>query len=153
FRGTNGMKTGFICASGFNMVATATRNGKTLAAVVLGAESVSDRSEMAASLLKNGFKPKFFPGAKPSLAAFKATRAPGPAVDLHDQICGKRQKQEDDEEPLLAGATGSALEPRFRLMDPVPVVTGMNTKAAGAPDQSAAKKAVGANVPIPRPRP
>ena len=33
------MKTGFICASGFNLVASATRNGKRLIAVVLGAPS------------------------------------------------------------------------------------------------------------------
>jgi D-alanyl-D-alanine carboxypeptidase len=151
FRGANGMKTGFICASGFNMVATATRSGKTLAAVVLGADSASDRAEMAAALLQGGFKPKLFGGNKPSLAGFKAGRAPGPAVDLHNQVCGKRQKQEGEEEPLLAGATGrSALEPRFRTMDPVPVVTGMADKT----EKTATKKAVGSgNVPIPRPRP
>jgi D-alanyl-D-alanine carboxypeptidase len=151
FRGANGMKTGFICASGFNMVATATRSGKTLAAVVLGADSANDRSEMAASLLQDGFKPRFFGGNKPSLAGFKASRAPGPAVNMRNQVCGKRQKQEGEEEPLLAGATGrSALEPRFRVMDPVPVVTGMTAQDAGK-----AKKAVGGtgNVPIPRPRP
>ena len=34
------MKTGFICASGFNLVASATRNGKRIvAAVVLGSPS------------------------------------------------------------------------------------------------------------------
>ena len=36
YPGADGMKTGFICASGFNLVATATRNGKRLIAVVLG---------------------------------------------------------------------------------------------------------------------
>ena len=37
YAGADGMKTGFICASGFNLVASATRNGKRLIAVVLGA--------------------------------------------------------------------------------------------------------------------
>ena len=37
YPGADGMKTGFICASGFNLVASATRNGKRLIAVVLGA--------------------------------------------------------------------------------------------------------------------
>jgi hypothetical protein len=70
---------------------------------------------------------------------------------MHDQICGKHEKQEDDDEPLFASATGnSALVPRFRLMDPVPVVTGMNVKAVGAPKMPAD---VSGNVPIPRPRP
>ena len=39
YPGADGMKTGFICASGFNLVGTATRNGKRLIAVVLGAPS------------------------------------------------------------------------------------------------------------------
>jgi D-alanyl-D-alanine carboxypeptidase len=33
--GADGMKTGFICASGFNQVSSATRNGKTVVSVVL----------------------------------------------------------------------------------------------------------------------
>ena len=37
FAGADGMKTGYICASGFNLVASATREGRTLIAVVLGA--------------------------------------------------------------------------------------------------------------------
>ena len=39
YPGADGMKTGFICASGFNLVATASRNGKRLIAVVLGSPS------------------------------------------------------------------------------------------------------------------
>ena len=39
YPGADGMKTGFICASGFNLVATATRDNKQLIAVVLGAPS------------------------------------------------------------------------------------------------------------------
>ncbi|MEI8151699.1 MAG: D-alanyl-D-alanine carboxypeptidase family protein, partial [Hyphomicrobiales bacterium] len=35
YEGADGMKTGFICASGFNLVATASRNGKRLIVVVL----------------------------------------------------------------------------------------------------------------------
>ncbi len=37
YPGADGMKTGFICASGYNLVATATRGNKRLIAVVLGA--------------------------------------------------------------------------------------------------------------------
>ena len=39
YDGADGMKTGFICASGFNLVASATRHGKRLIAVVLGSPS------------------------------------------------------------------------------------------------------------------
>ena len=56
FPGADGMKTGFICASGFNLVASATRNGRRLIAVVLGAYSGHDRTLEAAKLLERGFE-------------------------------------------------------------------------------------------------
>jgi D-alanyl-D-alanine carboxypeptidase len=52
FRGADGMKTGFICASGFNQVSSATRNGKTVVSVVLGASSQEERAELSAGLLQ-----------------------------------------------------------------------------------------------------
>ena len=55
YSGINGMKTGFVCASGFNVVATATRGGRTLIAVVLGAVSGAERTVKAAQLLDSGF--------------------------------------------------------------------------------------------------
>jgi len=57
YPGADGMKTGFICASGFNLVATATRDGKRLIAVVLGAPSSAGRAIKAAQLLERGFAP------------------------------------------------------------------------------------------------
>src|SRR5712691_4731252 len=55
YPGADGMKTGFICASGFNLVASATRDGKRLIAVVLGAPSSAARALKAAQLLERGF--------------------------------------------------------------------------------------------------
>jgi len=54
YPGADGMKTGFICASGFNLVATATRDGRRLIAVVLGAPSAAVRAEKAARRLEQG---------------------------------------------------------------------------------------------------
>src|SRR5215467_10782229 len=56
YPGTDGMKTGFICASGFNLVATATRDNKQLIAVVLGAPSGASRAVKAAEMLEGGFR-------------------------------------------------------------------------------------------------
>ncbi|MGE0766746.1 MAG: D-alanyl-D-alanine carboxypeptidase family protein [Hyphomicrobiaceae bacterium] len=56
FEGADGIKTGFICDSGFNVVASATRDGQRLIAVVLGEPSGKDRDSRAASLLEHGFK-------------------------------------------------------------------------------------------------
>ena len=43
FPGADGMKTGFICDSGYNVVASATRDGRRLVAVVLGEQSRATR--------------------------------------------------------------------------------------------------------------
>jgi D-alanyl-D-alanine carboxypeptidase len=56
FEGADGLKTGFICDSGFNVVASATREGKRLMAVVLGEQTGIDRTLRAASLLEHGFQ-------------------------------------------------------------------------------------------------
>ena len=51
----DGMKTGFVCNSGFNLVASATRGGRKLVAVVLGAPNSGSRAEIARTLLAEGF--------------------------------------------------------------------------------------------------
>jgi D-alanyl-D-alanine carboxypeptidase len=55
YAGADGMKTGFICDSGFNVVASATRDGHKLIAVVLGEPTGSERTVRAANLLEHGF--------------------------------------------------------------------------------------------------
>jgi len=56
YDGADGMKTGFICDSGFNIVASATRDGHRLFAVVLGEVTGKERSARAANLLEHGFQ-------------------------------------------------------------------------------------------------
>jgi len=56
YPGADGMKAGFICDSGFNFVASATRASHKLIAVVLGEATVQARSLRAASLLEYGFR-------------------------------------------------------------------------------------------------
>ncbi len=56
FPGADGLKTGFTCDSGFNVVASASREGRRLMAVVLGESSGNERAVRAASLLEHGFQ-------------------------------------------------------------------------------------------------
>lgn len=56
FEGADGLKTGFTCDSGYNVVATATRDNRRLVAVVLGEPDGSSRAIRAASLLEHGFQ-------------------------------------------------------------------------------------------------
>ena len=51
----DGMKTGFTCPAGFNLVATASENNRRLMAVVLGATSGRSRADWAQGLLVSGF--------------------------------------------------------------------------------------------------
>ena len=55
YAGSNGMKTGYVCASGLNVVARAEREGRELIAVVLGGRSGLTRNIRAAKLLEEGF--------------------------------------------------------------------------------------------------
>lgn len=128
YRGSNGMKTGFICNSGFNIVASATRDGKTLIAVVLGADSSKERAEIAAGLLDKAFRPGLTLARRPDLAAFANASTVGEAVNMRSQVCAKRNKNEGEDDAVLAGLGlnkgGSSLEEkRFFVMEPVTVST------------------------------
>lgn len=55
FPGADGLKTGYVNASGYNLVATARRDGVRILAVVLGAPSPKVRTAEAGRLLEAGF--------------------------------------------------------------------------------------------------
>jgi D-alanyl-D-alanine carboxypeptidase len=101
----DGMKTGFICASGFNVVATATRNGRKLIVVVFGAHSGMGRSEKAAQLFEKGFASGGLSWLMPSLGTVDALQpiAASPP-NLRDEMCGKHRKrpaaEEEEEESV-----------------------------------------------------
>jgi D-alanyl-D-alanine carboxypeptidase len=56
FDGGDGMKTGYTCSAGYNIVATATRDGRRLVAIVLGEKSSGRRGRKANKLLGYGFQ-------------------------------------------------------------------------------------------------
>jgi D-alanyl-D-alanine carboxypeptidase len=90
FPGADGMKTGFICESGFNVVASATRDGRKLVAVVLGEPSVASRNDRATDLLEKGFRRYFWKslfGTRLDGLAIQASLSDGPA-HLRDSVCG-----------------------------------------------------------------
>ena len=94
YPGADGMKTGFICASGFNLVATATRNNKHLIAVVLGAPSGAARAIKAAEMLESGFSQNPLSWLTPSLGMVDALAPMDVAPpNLQDQTCGKHRKR------------------------------------------------------------
>jgi D-alanyl-D-alanine carboxypeptidase len=114
YPGADGMKTGFICASGYNVVASASRNGRRLIAVVLGAWSGAVRAQKAAQLLERGFNSGGLTWLTPSLGTVDAL-APIDAQppNLREEMCGghrrKPPSEENEEEgPDEAAATANA---------------------------------------------
>src|SRR5712691_10428098 len=108
YPGADGFKTGFICASGYNLVASATRNGKRLIAVVLGASSGTMRAVRAAQLLDRGFGGNGLAWLKPSLGTVDQL-APIDASppNLRDDMCGgKHKRPESDEDDTVASTAG-----------------------------------------------
>ncbi|MCD2180830.1 D-alanyl-D-alanine carboxypeptidase family protein [Rhizobium sp. GN54] len=65
FSGTIGMKTGFLCASGRNFVGLATRNGKRVMVVILGATTERERNERSAQYLTQAFEGRLSSAAGP----------------------------------------------------------------------------------------
>jgi D-alanyl-D-alanine carboxypeptidase len=55
FKGADGIKTGYVRASGFNLVTSAEQNGRRLVGVVLGGNSPNIRDRQMASLLQTAF--------------------------------------------------------------------------------------------------
>lgn len=78
YPGADGMKTGFIDASGFNIVTSAVRNGHRLIGVVLGGPSWAARDREMAALLDQGFAE--LAGAAPALARTGTPAAAPPAA-------------------------------------------------------------------------
>lgn len=56
FDGADGLKTGYIRASGYNLAASAARGDQRLIAVVLGGSSARERDAHAALLMERGFE-------------------------------------------------------------------------------------------------
>ena len=55
YQGTDGIKTGYIRASGFNLVASAVRNGRRVVAVVFGGKTPRSRDQHIAKLMDTAF--------------------------------------------------------------------------------------------------
>jgi D-alanyl-D-alanine carboxypeptidase len=156
YPGADGMKTGFICASGFNLVASATRDNRRLIAVVLGAPSSAVRALKAAQLLERGFNSSSgLSWLLPPLGTVETVQPVDAAPpNLRDEMCGphrKRPATEDEDDTIAANAApdspyalflsslhppkskgAAALMPDIKLGEPVVVYTGTKPPPPGA---------------------
>src|SRR5690348_6136054 len=109
YPGADGFKTGFICASGYNLVASATRDGRRLIAVVLGTSSGTMRAVRAAQLLDRGFTDNALSWLRPSLGTVDQLQpVDASPPNLHDEVCGgKHHHVPTDEDDALTASTAA----------------------------------------------
>ncbi|MEM6712775.1 MAG: serine hydrolase [Pseudomonadota bacterium] len=125
YRGAMGFKTGFICDSGFNLVAGARRGGRTIITVTLGARSGVERAAATAHQLDEGFRRSgglFGDVAGTPLASFAPT---GPvqteATRLRPVVCQRPRVRPTFQE--IAGQFGTA-SPAFNPTSAASAFTG-----------------------------
>lgn len=155
FDGADGMKTGFICASGFNQVSSATRGGRTVISVVLGADSLAARADDSANMLQQGLASS--PSEGVPLASLAAYGSTAEVNDISAAICNPKAAKIRSENRDEAGRQ-VLHSPYIREMTRPPVysyaglIPGSEPPPA-APTATAQGKSDVARVPIPQPRP
>ncbi len=115
YEGTDGIKTGYIRASGFNLVASAVRDGRRLVAVVFGGKSPRSRDRHVTGLMDTAFaqlantgiaKIPAPPAAKPVLAVADVSPAPTDAAAAEPADIGEGDIADagatDNDAPVLA---------------------------------------------------
>ncbi len=154
FDGADGMKTGYICASGFNQVSSATRNGRTVVSVVLGADSLGGRADISAELLQKALTTSGNSG--PRLDTLQPYGdAYGEVTDISAEVCNPKAREVRSEGRDEAGRM-KLRSPYIHEMGRPPrtvfagLIPGTETPAK---KPGSADVAEIANVPIPKPRP
>ncbi|MCV9964580.1 D-alanyl-D-alanine carboxypeptidase [Pararhizobium sp. BT-229] len=97
--GVQGMKTGYVCASGFNLVGLASRGSRRILTVVLGAPSARTREKETTYLFDQAFAT-----ASRGPTLISSAPSPLPAIDLRTKACGKNLREsfkiDEDNSPL-----------------------------------------------------
>jgi len=87
YAGLEATKTGYVCASGFNVAVSAVRGGRRVVGVVLGSPSAATRTRIMQELLDRGLA-----GATELRGNLRTVRAdaPAPGTDLRRRKCGRQ---------------------------------------------------------------
>ncbi len=101
YKGYDGIKTGYIRASGFNLASSAERDDRRLVVVVLGGSSPSTRDRKVADLLTDGFKKS--KGTGLMLAAKAPASGKKPTV-IEPQIADASAQKPSVAKTLVPGA-------------------------------------------------
>ncbi len=144
YQGADGLKTGFIQASGFNLAASAVRDGRRLIAVVMGGNTANWRDRRTADLLDRGFEE----------IAYAKAKTPTPPLNPKNQTAVAalaRYSQPTGPEPVGEGDVETGLdlvgETTAPMMQPIPDLAPV---PAPAPEVAAAPVVEDAPAAAPR---
>lgn len=94
--GADGIKTGYLCASGWNIVASASRDGRRVVAIVLGARREGERETVAGELIEAAFRaPLGEAGPRPTLDTLPRPAETAGPVDMRPYACEGRRPPAD----------------------------------------------------------
>jgi D-alanyl-D-alanine carboxypeptidase len=105
YKGADGFKTGFTCGSGYNLVASATRDGQRVIGVVLGSISRDQRTSQMTLLLDAGFARIATKGAPLNEAVLAEANAGVPPTVIASGTCATHG---DGESAVMAAARAGA---------------------------------------------
>jgi len=125
YEGADGIKTGYIGASGFNLAASAVRNGHRLIGVIMGGPTAGTRDREMAALLDQGFQEV---GAGTTMVAHRDV--PQPAVAEAEQAPSPTPREKPGMISKAASRLAAHLSPLSKA-EAAPLVHEQHTQPAG----------------------
>ena len=122
YDGTDGIKTGYVNASGFNLVTSVRRGDKRLVGVVLGGRSGGSRDAYMKTMLTKHFRgaangrmiaalPGSSTGARDPVATAQTAQAAAENKKAKGSLFGRKKKEEAPPNPEVAIAEATAVTP------------------------------------------
>ena len=107
YRGADGIKTGYTRAAGYNLVASANRNGERIITTVFGGRSTTTRNAQVAKLMDLGFNkaPRTIRIQKPQPPAYSAIVKASPAKSISKSLRPKIRPENNEADILIATNT------------------------------------------------
>ena len=104
YRGADGIKTGYTRAAGYNLVASANRNGERIITTVFGGRSTTTRNAQVAKLMDLGFKkaPRNVKIQKPEPPSYIVIKKLSPAKSISRSLRPKVRPENNGNGILIA---------------------------------------------------
>ncbi|MEN0000384.1 MAG: D-alanyl-D-alanine carboxypeptidase family protein [Pseudomonadota bacterium] len=154
YAGADGMKTGFVCASGFNIAASATRNSRTMIAIVLGEPDQQARAEKSAELLERGFAADTASLVQTIMSLPRPANASAVTANLRPQVCTEEARANRWDGRQIEGFIEfrtDLIQPRTRA--PLTLQTGLGGAIGASASGVVLNNVIISAYPVPRARP